>query len=332
MDHQEPNPTPRQSPPQVITSENRSDLSLSNKHSDKSDIITELKKQLHLAGPLVVVSFLQFSLQMISLMFVGHLGQVPLASASLATSFAGVTGFSLMLGMGGALETFCGQGYGAELYHMLGVYMQRAMIISTLVGIPVSILWAFTGKILAILNQDPQISAEAGLYTRWLIPSIFPYAILQYQLRFLQAQNITLPLMISTGATTLFHVLVCGTLIFKFGLGNKGAALSNGISYWANVFILALYIKFSPTCQKTWKSFSKQGMKNLFAFLKLGVPSALMVCLEFWSYEFLVIMSAFLPNPKLETSMMSISLNTSAVIFRIPFGFGSAVRRVHLHS
>ncbi|KAJ4712416.1 Protein DETOXIFICATION [Melia azedarach] len=50
-----------------------------------------------------------------------------------------------------------------------------------------------------------------------------------------------------------------------------------------------------------------------------------MVCLEFWSYEFLVLMSGLLPNPKLETSVMSICLNISSVIFRIPFGFGSAV-------
>ncbi|KAM7483157.1 hypothetical protein LguiB_007740 [Lonicera macranthoides] len=57
-----------------------------------------------------------------------------------------------------------------------------------------------------------------------------------------------------------------------------------------------------------------------------SIPSALMNCLEGWSYEFLVLMSGLLPNPKLETSMMSISLNTSSAVFRIAFGFGSAVR------
>lgn len=30
------------------------------------------------------------------------------------------------------------------------------------------------------------------------------------------------------------------------------------------------------------------------------------ISLEFWSYEFLVLMSGLLPNPKLETSVMSI--------------------------
>ncbi|XAR67975.1 hypothetical protein NMG60_11002939 [Bertholletia excelsa] len=49
-----------------------------------------------LAGPLVVVSFMQYSLQVISVMFRGHLGKLALSSASLAISFAEVSGFSSM--------------------------------------------------------------------------------------------------------------------------------------------------------------------------------------------------------------------------------------------
>ncbi|XP_048228450.1 protein DETOXIFICATION 16 isoform X2 [Ricinus communis] len=299
--------------------------SWNEKYYGKAEIITELKKQMRLAGPLVIVSFLQYSLQMISVMFVGRLGVLSLSSASMATSFAGVTGFGFMLGMGAALETLCGQAYGAKQYHMLGVHMQRAMLVLALVNIPISLLWSCTEPIFRFLKQDPQISMFAGIYARCLIPAIIPYGFLQCQLRFLQTQNNVLPLVLSTGITSLVHVVVCWTLVFGFGFGNEGAALSISISYWTNVLILAIYIKFSPSCQETWTGFSMQGTKNLFSFLKLGIPSALMVCFEFCSYEFLVIMSGLLPNPKLELSMMSISLNTSSVVFRIPFGLGSAV-------
>lgn len=66
--------------------------------TEKAETAVELKKQMRLAGPLVVVSFLQYSLQMISIMFVGHLDdQLSLSSSSMATSFAGVTGFSFMV-------------------------------------------------------------------------------------------------------------------------------------------------------------------------------------------------------------------------------------------
>lgn len=66
-------------------------------HRWLSEITIELKKQMQLAGPLVLVSFLQYSLQMISVMFVGHLDELSLASSSMAASFAGVTGFSFMV-------------------------------------------------------------------------------------------------------------------------------------------------------------------------------------------------------------------------------------------
>lgn len=61
------------------------------------DVIGEAKRQLGLAGPLIVVSILQNSIQLISVMFNGHLGELPLSSASLATSFASVTGFSFLV-------------------------------------------------------------------------------------------------------------------------------------------------------------------------------------------------------------------------------------------
>ncbi|KAI3499472.1 hypothetical protein L1887_35273 [Cichorium endivia] len=295
------------------------------KSSIVSESILELKQQLKLAGPLCVVSLLQYSLEIISVMFVGHLGEVSLSVASMATSFASVTGFSFMLGMGSALETFCGQAYGAQQYRMLGVHTQRAIIVLMLMAIPICIIWTYTCTIFTFFGQDLEISTKAESYTRWLIPSIFPYGILQCLFRFLQAQSNTRVLMISTGFTSLFHILVCWILVFKLELGCQGAALSCAVSYWINVLILSFYIKFSPAFEKTWTGFCKEGMANLGEFLLLSIPSALMVCLEYWSYEFLVFMSGLLPNPKLETSMMSVSLTTSSVIFRIPYGFGSAV-------
>lgn len=58
---------------------------------------SEVRKQLYLAGPLIAAWILQNIVQMISVMFVGHLGELALSSASIATSFAGVTGFSLLV-------------------------------------------------------------------------------------------------------------------------------------------------------------------------------------------------------------------------------------------
>ncbi|XAR68382.1 hypothetical protein NMG60_11003483 [Bertholletia excelsa] len=297
----------------------------SEKGNRRKEIVEEVKRQLWLAGPLIGVSFLQFCLQLVSLMFVGHIGELALSGASMATSFASVSGFSLLVGMASALDTLCGQSYGAKQFHMLGIHMQRAMFVLLLVSLPLAFIWVNTGLILVTLGQDPEISEQAQIYSRYMIPSIFAYALLQCLVKFLQTQNIVFPMMITAGITTLFHILVCWVLVIKSGLGIIGAALANSISYWLNVLLLALYVKFSSSCVKSWAGFSKEALNGIPTFLKLAIPSAGMVCLEMWSFEMMVLLSGLLPNPQLETSVLSICLNTAATVWMIPFGLSNAV-------
>ncbi|KAG6779139.1 hypothetical protein POTOM_015508 [Populus tomentosa] len=59
--------------------------------------VQELKKAGYIAAPMVVVSVLQYLLQVVSVIIVGHLGALALASAAIATSITNVTGFSLLV-------------------------------------------------------------------------------------------------------------------------------------------------------------------------------------------------------------------------------------------
>lgn len=80
--------------------EKESDPLISNEEIRDEDarkgFMEEVKLQVGLAMPLIAVNMLQYSLQVISVMFVGHLGQLHLSSAAMATSFASVTGFSVL--------------------------------------------------------------------------------------------------------------------------------------------------------------------------------------------------------------------------------------------
>lgn len=179
--------------------------------------------------------------------------------------------------MGNALDTFCGQSYGAKQYHKLGIHKQRAMLVLVCISIPLAIIWENAGRILQSIGQDPKISIEAGIYAHYMIPSIFAYALLVCHIGFLQAQNIVLPMMLSTGFTSLLHIFICWYMVFKSKLGYKGAALSNGISYWINVLLLAIYVRVSPSCNETWIGFSKEALHSIPKFLKLAIPSAVML-------------------------------------------------------
>ncbi|XP_027923249.1 protein DETOXIFICATION 16-like [Vigna unguiculata] len=290
----------------------------------KKEIAEESKKQLWLAGPMIFVCVFQFSLQLISLMFVGHLNELFLASVSLSTSIVNATGYNVMMGLSSALDTFCGQAYGAKQYHMVGVHTQGAMVVLILISIPVSIIWVFLEPILILLHQNKEVAALAQLYARYLIPSLSANALLRCITKFLQTQNIVFPMVLATGLTSLLHLLLCWLFIQKLDYGIKGSAIAICISNWFNTIIFALYIRFSPSCKQTWTGFSKESLHNIPKFLRLAFPSAVMVCLESWTFEIIVILSGALANAKLETSVLSICLNTSGIFWMIPFGVSAA--------
>ncbi|KAH6820759.1 MATE efflux family protein [Perilla frutescens var. hirtella] len=286
--------------------------------------VVELKKVSYIAMPMVVVSVSQYLMRAASMMMLGHLGELALSSAAIATSLSNVTGFSLLSGMACALETLCGQAYGAGQYHKLGTFTYGSMIWLLLACIPVSVLWIYTENILLLTGQDPAISAEAGKFSIWLIPSLFPYAILQSLIRYLQTQSLIIPMLFSTLATLCIHLPISWAFIFKTELGSAGAALSIGLSYLLNAVFLGLYVKCSSACAKTRASFSKDIFYTMGEFFRYAIPSAVMVCLEWWTFEIVVLLGGLLPNPQQETSVLSICLTIETIHFLVPYSFAAA--------
>ncbi|CAL5396656.1 unnamed protein product [Camellia sinensis] len=256
-------------------------------------------------------------------MMVGHLGELSLSSSSIAISLSSVTGLSAIFGMASALETLCGQAYGAQQYQKLGTQTQTAILCLIIVCIPFSLIWIYMGKILILIGQDPSISHEAGKFTTWLIPSLFAYAIIQPLTRYFQMQSLTIPMLISSCATVVFHIPLCWVLVFKSGLDNLGGSLAIGISSWLNVTFLILYMNYSSACAKTRVPVSIELFRGVGEFFSFVVPFAVMICLEWWSYELMVLLSGLLPNPQLETSVLSVCLNTISTLYQIPLGFGA---------
>uniref|UniRef100_A0A453FCX8 Protein DETOXIFICATION n=1 Tax=Aegilops tauschii subsp. strangulata TaxID=200361 RepID=A0A453FCX8_AEGTS len=258
------------------------------------------------------------------------------------------------IGMASALETLCGQAYGARQYHTLGLHTYRAIVTLLVVCVPLSLLWAFMGKILALIGQDPLIAHGAGRYIVWLIPGLFANAVIQPITKFLQSQSLTTPLLLSSVATLALHVPLCWVMVFRTGMGYTGAALAISVSYWLNVAMLVAYIVMSSSCKETRTPPTIKAFRGVGVFLRLALPSALMICLEWWSFELLILMSGLLPNPELQTSVLSIwyipnvdcfmwvksaytttlnlhfychyshSLTSITLLFTIPYGLGAA--------
>jgi MATE family multidrug resistance protein len=185
--------------------------------------------------------------------------------------------FLWQIGLSSALDTFCGQAFGAKEEASDGVHTQRAMLVLITICVPVSVMWNFTEPILIFIRQNRDVSTEAASYIRWLIPGLFGYALVQCQTRFLNNQRVVVPLMLSSLICSVLNVPLCWLLVFKSPFANKGAAMALSISYWFNAIFLALYIRFSHTCKATWKGFSRDAFHHVSQFLKLAASSALML-------------------------------------------------------
>ncbi|EPS64679.1 hypothetical protein M569_10101, partial [Genlisea aurea] len=284
----------------------------------------EAKEQMLFILPMILTSVTYYFIPLLSVMFAGHLGEIELASSNLANSWAAVTGFSLMVGLSGALETLCGQGFGAKMFGMLGVYLQSSCIITISASIFVAVFWWFSGTILTSLHQDPRIAYQAGLYLRHLIPGLFAYGLLQNLLRFLQTQSVVVPLVFCSAIPLVLHFGIAYFLVHHTVLGYSGAPVAASISLWISVIMLVGYVIRSNKFRHTWTGFSSESLNHVFTNLKLALPSAGMVCLEYWAFEILVVLAGLMPNSEISTSLIAMCVNTEAIAYMVAYGLSSA--------
>ncbi|KAK9150157.1 hypothetical protein Syun_008466 [Stephania yunnanensis] len=287
--------------------------------------VEEAKAQVMFALPMIATNVSHFFITLISVMVAGHIGDLELASSNLANSWGTVTGFALMTGLSGALETLCGQGYGAKLYKMLGVYLQASFISAFVVSILISVLWFYTEPVLISLGQEPKTSEMAGVFLKYQIPGLFAYGFLQCILRFLQTQTIVMPLLICSVIPLVIHVGLAYLLVYRTPLGFKGAPISAAVSLWIAFILLALYVVYSERFKYTWEGLTMESFDHVIPYMKLAIPSAFMVCLEYWAFEILVLLAGLMPNPERSTSLIAICVNTETVAYMTTYGFSAAV-------
>lgn len=287
--------------------------------------VEEAKNQILFSLPMIVVTSCFYFINLVSVMFAGHLGKIELAASNLANSWAVVTGLSFMIGLSGALETLCGQGYGAKMYRMMGIHLQTSCIISFIFSTIIAIIWWNSDTILILLHQDPDIARKAGEFLKFLIPELLAYGLLQNILRFLQAQSIIMPLVMCSMGCLVVHIGIAYGLVHWTSLGFYGAPLAASISIWMSVLALGVYVLYSERFSLIWRDgLSFEPFHYITINLKLALPSAAMVCLEYWAFELLVLLAGLMPNSQTTTSLIAMSVNTEAIAYTISYGLSAA--------
>ncbi|MEQ2158486.1 hypothetical protein GOODEAATRI_012819, partial [Goodea atripinnis] len=73
----------------------------------------------------------------------------------------------------------------------------------------------------------------------------------------------------------------CKFLIYK----TSGSAVANSLSQIIICLLLFGYIRWKKLYQRTWGGWSTECLQGWGSFMKLAVPSAFMICFEWWVWE-----------------------------------------------
>ncbi|TXG47857.1 hypothetical protein EZV62_027151 [Acer yangbiense] len=289
----------------------------------KEKLWIESKKMWIVAGPAIFTRFSTFGINLISQAFVGHIGSVELAAYSLVVTVFLRFANGVLLGMASALETLCGQAYGAKQYHMLGIYLQRSWIVLFICSISLLPIFIFTTPLLKALGQEETIAEVAGTIARWLIPGTFSF-ILSYTCQmFLQAQSKNMIISYLAAFSITIHLILSWLLTVKFKFGIRGALVSTILAYWIPNIGQLLFITCGG-CRETWRGFSVYAFKDLWPVIKLSLSSGAMLCLGIWYNTILVLLTGNMKDAEVSIDALSICLNVNGMEMMISLGFLAA--------
>ncbi|KAJ9673924.1 hypothetical protein PVL29_023463 [Vitis rotundifolia] len=288
-----------------------------------SRVWIESKKLWHIVGPSIFSRIASYSMNVVTQAFAGHLGELELASISIANTVIVGFNFGLLLGMASALETLCGQAFGAKKYHMLGIYMQRSWIVLFLCCFLLLPFYVFATPLLKLLGQPDDVAELSGLVAICLIPLHFSFAF-QFPLqRFLQSQLKTGVIAWVSLVAFVIHVFISWLFVYKLEFGIIGTAITLNFSWWILVFGMLGYTVCGG-CPLSWTGFSMQAFSGLWEFVKLSTASGVMLCLENWYYRILILMTGNWKNAEVAVDALSVCMTINGWEMMIPLAFFAA--------
>ena len=104
------------------------------------------------------------------------------------------------------------------------------------------------------------------------------------------------PMIISI-VTSVIHVGICYVMSYNLGLGIKAPPIASAIFCFNQFIILHVYIKYflkDEKVQQAWFLPTKStfNISGLTEFLKIGLPSIGVLCLDWWSFEIMMVLAS----------------------------------------
>ncbi|MFS7974732.1 putative multi antimicrobial extrusion protein [Helianthus anomalus] len=283
-----------------------------------SEALEEMKAIGKISGPTAMTGLLLYSRAMISMLFLGYLGELELAGGSLAIGFANITGYSVLSGLAMGMEPICCQAYGAKQMKILGITLQRTVLLLLSTSLPVSFMWFNMKTLLLWCGQDEEISSAAHIFIVFAIPDLFLLSLLHPLRVYLRAQNIILPLTYCSAVSIFLHVPLNFLLVGYLKMGISGVSIAMVLTNLNLLFLVFSFVYFSGVYRDSWVAPSADCLRGWSSLLAFAIPTCVSVCLEWWWYELMIMLCGLLANPKATVASMGILIQTTSLVYVFP--------------
>ncbi|XP_055036436.2 multidrug and toxin extrusion protein 1 isoform X1 [Misgurnus anguillicaudatus] len=282
----------------------------------------EIVELLKLSGPVFISQLMIFLISFVSTVFCGHLGKTELDAVALATAVINVTGISIGCGLASACDTLISQTFGSNNLKRVGVILQRGILILLLACFPCWSLFINTEPILLAVKQSPRVASLSQRYVNIFIPALPASFMYQLQGMYLQNQGIIWPQVITGAVVNVLNALINYIFLYQLDLGVIGSAAANTISQYSLAVFLYVYIRWRGLHKATWDGWSRDCLQEWGAFVRLALPSMLMMCVKWWTYEIGGFLAGLISESEL--GAQSIVYEWASITYMFPSGFAVA--------
>ncbi|XP_060791215.1 multidrug and toxin extrusion protein 1-like [Neoarius graeffei] len=286
----------------------------------------ELYQVLRLTGPLLITRILNFLQPFVITIFVGHLGNAELAGYALASATINMTTAALGSGLALTCDTLVSQTFGSKNLKRVGKIVQRGILIMLLFCLPCWAILINSESILLLLQQEANVARIAQLYLTAFLPAVPAFFLHQLQVTYLQNQGIILPQMYTAVVSNVLNLAFNYILISWMGLGVMGSAIANSVSVFFIGLLLFGYIHWKKLHVSTWGGWSLASLQEWDSFMKLAIPSTLMLCFEWWIYEIGGFLAGMLGEEDLAAQHVLLELGTITYMFPLGVHTAACVR------
>ncbi len=285
----------------------------------------EFRRTIGLALPIVAVQLGWMLMGLVDTLMVGRLSARALAAVALGNLFfMGVTSFGMGVLM--ALDPLVAQAVGARDRLAAARGVQRGLVLSAALALPISLALLTAAPVLASLRQPAEVVPLAAGYVLACIPGLFPLLAFYALRQSLQAHGRVAPVLWSVLAANLANAVLNWALVYgKLGAPALGAVGAGWASSAARL-LLALAVlgagwPLLGPLVRPWRA-DAFALRPLGRMLRLGAPVGLMTMLEFTAFGVTGILMGWFGEVPMAGHQ--IALNIASFTFMVPLGIASA--------